>query len=285
MFDSGAYQDLLRRSAVWPTIGNHERVGVNGDTSPYLEIFTLPTQAEAGGIASGTERYYSFDYGDIHFVCLDSDTNNDSVAAMTWLENDLAANDKTWLVAFWHHPPYTNGSHNSDDEGSLVDMRENFVPILEAYGVDMVFTGHSHSYERSLWLYGHYGDSSQIAAQPQLVLDSGDGDPAGEGAYTKLDAANCPDIASLPFGMAMQSAECGTVYSVVGSSSKTSPSDFPTRYAGGPLMPMMHTFQEKLGSVVIDIDGNRADVVFLNSGDGGSGTANYTITDTYTIVK
>ena len=285
IFDPGTYQDLLRREAVWPTIGNHERVSVNGASAPYFEIWTLPTQGEAGGVASGTEYYYSFDHGDIHFVCLDSDTHETSTTMMTWLENDLAANDKTWLIAFWHHPPYTNGSHNSDDEGSLGDMRENFVPILESYGVDLVLTGHSHSYERTMLLYGHYGETAQIATQPQVILDSGSGDPSGDGAYTKLAAANCPDISGLPFSKALQAANCGAVYSVVGSSSKTSASDFPTRYNGGTLMPMMHTFQEKLGSVVIDINGNRADVVFLNSGDDGSGTANYSITDKYTLLK
>jgi len=284
VFDPDAYADLVKRSVIWPTIGNHERVDDNGLASPYFEIFTLPTQGEAGGLASGTEYYYSFDYGDIHFVCLDSDTSSESAAAMTWLRNDLAANDKSWLIAYWHHPPYTNGSHNSDDEGTLEDMRVNFVPILEEYGVDMVFTGHSHSYERSLLLYGHYGASDELAGNPEFVVarenddTPSDGDPNGDGPYTKVPAASCPDI-----GTALASTHCGTVYSVVGSSSKISGSDFPTRYDGGPLMPMMFTYKETLGSVVIDIDGNRADVVFLDSGTNGD--PNAAITDRWAILK
>ena len=95
---------------------------------------------EAGGLASGTEAYYSYDYGDIHFVVLDSDDTDrsDTGTMMTWLESDLVANDKPWVIAFWHHPPYTKGSHDSDDTGDsggrMTDMREVALPILEAYG-------------------------------------------------------------------------------------------------------------------------------------------------------
>jgi hypothetical protein len=44
---------------------------------------------------------------------------------MTWLQNDLAATNKAWIIAFWHHPPYTKGSHNSDTETQLIEMRQN----------------------------------------------------------------------------------------------------------------------------------------------------------------
>ena len=92
---------------------------------------------------------------------------------MTWLTNDLAANDKEWVIAFWHHPPYTKGSHDSDTEGRLIDMRENALPILESYGVDLVLSGHSHSYERSHLLDGHYGTSDTLTGA--MILDNGGG--------------------------------------------------------------------------------------------------------------
>ncbi|MFT5106174.1 MAG: 3',5'-cyclic AMP phosphodiesterase CpdA [Verrucomicrobiales bacterium] len=63
----------------------------------------------------------------------------------SWLENDLASTTQEWIFAFWHHPPYTKGSHNSDIEINLVQMRESFLPILESYCVDLVLGGHSHS--------------------------------------------------------------------------------------------------------------------------------------------
>ena len=53
-----------------------------------------------------------------------------------WLRADLERTRAKWLIAFWHHPAYTKGSHDSDREGQLIEMRENFMPILEAAGVD-----------------------------------------------------------------------------------------------------------------------------------------------------
>ena len=158
------YPELLRGTVLWPTIGNHDTAQATTvpATLPYLQIFSLPAAAEAGGVASGTEKYYSFDYGNIHFVCLDSMTSDRSPGGpmATWLQNDLAATQQQWVVAFWHHPPYSKGSHNSDTETQLVEMRQNFLPILEAGGVDLVLAGHSHSYERSYLIDGHYGTSA-----------------------------------------------------------------------------------------------------------------------------
>jgi 3',5'-cyclic AMP phosphodiesterase CpdA len=92
---------------------------------------------------------------------------------LTWLENDLAATDKQWIIAYWHHPPYSKGSHDSDLETWSIEMRTNVLPILEAHGVDLVLTGHSHSYERSYLLNGHYGSSTTLTSG--MVLDAGDG--------------------------------------------------------------------------------------------------------------
>ena len=161
VFDIDMYAQLLAKTVVWPTLGNHD--GHTADSAsqsgPYYDIFSLPRNGEAGGVPSGTEAYYSFDYGNIHFICLESyETDRSSSGAMmTWLQVDLQANDKEWIIAFWHHPPYTKGSHNSDTEGNLIDMRQNALPILEQYGVDLVLSGHSHSYERSYLVDGHYG--------------------------------------------------------------------------------------------------------------------------------
>jgi hypothetical protein len=60
------YPSMLRKSVLWPTLGNHDGATANSatQTGPYYDIFTLPKQAEAGGVASGTEAYYSFDYGE-----------------------------------------------------------------------------------------------------------------------------------------------------------------------------------------------------------------------------
>ena len=68
------YPEMLRKSVLWPSLGNHDGSSSESATQsgPYFDIFTLPRNAEAGGVPSGTEAYYSFDYANIHFVVLDS---------------------------------------------------------------------------------------------------------------------------------------------------------------------------------------------------------------------
>ena len=78
MFD--IYPTMLRKTPFWSCLGNHETAqstAFNG-TYPYFDIYTLPTAGECGGVVSGTEHYYSFDYGNIHFISLDSMTANRS---------------------------------------------------------------------------------------------------------------------------------------------------------------------------------------------------------------
>ncbi|HXG67965.1 MAG TPA: fibronectin type III domain-containing protein [Blastocatellia bacterium] len=251
------YPTMLRKSVLWPTLGNHDTAGSTNPPSslPYYNIFTLPTNGEAGGMASGTEDYYSFDYGNIHFICLDSMTSDRSPGGpmLTWLQNDLASTTQQWIIAFWHHPPYSKGSHNSDTETQLVQMRENALPILEAGGVDLVLTGHSHSYERSFLIDGHYGLSGTFT--DAMKKDGGDGRADGAGAYTKASPGAAPNE--------------GAVYVVAGSSGQTS---------GGLLNhPAMFISLNNLGSMVLDINGNRLDARFLR--ETGS-TADY-----FTIIK
>jgi acid phosphatase type 7 len=251
------YPTILRNTFLWPTIGNHDTAGSSNPPAslPYYQIFSLPTNGESGGLPSGTEDYYSFDRGNIHFVCLDSMTSDRSpTAAMaTWLRNDLGAMSQDWIIAFWHHPPYTKGSHDSDTETELVQMRQNIVPILEDYGVDLVLTGHSHSYERSFLLDGHYGTSTTLTSS--MIKDSGSGRPSETGAYQKPTSGNSPHE--------------GAVYAVAGSSGQTS---------GGSLdHPAMFISLNLLGSMVLDVDGNRLDAKFLRE----SGA----IDDSFTIQK
>ena len=237
------YPSLLRQTVLWPTLGNHDghTASSSSQTGPYYDIFALPVMGEAGGTASGTEAYYAFDYGNIHLVCLNSyDVDRSTSGAMlTWLENDLANNTKDWILAFWHHPPYTKGSHSSDSEGALIDMRENALPILEDYGVDLVLSGHSHSYKRSIFVDGHYGHSSTLGSS--MIVDGGSGREDDTGAYMKSAMGPVPHE--------------GTVYAVTGSSGKIS---------GGSLNhPVMFVSLNVLGSMVIDVDDGRMDVVFL----------------------
>ncbi len=248
------YPTMLRKSVLFSTLGNHETAQSTAyvDTYPYFSVFTLPTQGEGGGMASGTEHYYSFDFGNIHFVCLDSMTADRSTNGImaNWLRNDLGNTLAKWIVAFWHHPPYTKGSHNSDTETELIQMRQNFNPILESYGVDLVLSGHSHSYERSFLIDNHYGLSGTFSGANKVDGTSG----RDASRYVK------------PSGL---SSHRGAVYSVAGSSGQTS---------GGTLNhPAMFVSLNVLGSVVLDFSTNQLDFRFVNS----SGA----VQDYFTMIK
>ncbi|MEN8695159.1 MAG: metallophosphoesterase [Akkermansiaceae bacterium] len=185
------YAPTLRHTVCWASMGNHEGRTSKGEsgTGPYYDAYICPTKGEAGGLPSGKEAYYSFDYGKVHFICLDShDLDRRPTGAMAqWLKADLEKTKADFVVAFFHHPPYTKGSHDSDKEKQLIEMREYIMPILESGGVDIFFNGHSHIYERSMLIDGAYATPT---VAENVVLDDGDGDPAGDGAYRKSEGLN-----------------------------------------------------------------------------------------------
>ena len=180
LFDN-MYDELLSNTVIWPTPGNHDCRTADSETQsgPYYDIFSLPTRGEAGGIPSETEAYYSFDYGNIHFISLDTeDTPLDSDGDMlSWLESNLKANKSRWTIVFFHHPPYTKGTHNSDKHwdsgGRMTHVRENILPILDKYGVDLVMSGHSHVYERSYLIANHYGHAKTFKAKTMTINSEG----------------------------------------------------------------------------------------------------------------
>jgi len=229
------YPTMLRKSVLWTTLGNHDAAGSDSrnQTGPYFDIFTYPIHGYAGGVPSDTEAFYSFDYGNIHVVCLDSAESSLSATGpmARWLTRDLAANIKDWTIVFFHHSPYTKGSHNSDSEHQLVEMRGNFNPIFESHGVDLVLSSHSHTYERSRFIDGHYGKSETFNAKT-MVKQSGGG--KGARAYTKTAMGPVPHE--------------GTIYAVCGTGGETS--------GGGLDHPAMWISMKSLGSMVLDIDGN-----------------------------
>jgi hypothetical protein len=259
LFDQHAA--ILRTTPVWSVFGNHDGLSSNSanQVGPYFDIFSFPTAGEAGGIGSGTEAYYSFDYGDVHFVMLDSEQAPTSATSpmLTWLEADLqdaVMKSPDWIIGAFHRPPYSRGAlHDSDNELFEVRMRQFVLPILENYGVDLVFSGHSHDYERSRFLDGHYGRSGTFSSDN--VVQPGTGDPSTDGAYRKTVLG--PDPHS------------GTVYVVNGSGS-----DLRTAILNHPAMVVNRL---EIGSMVIDIDHDTLTARFVN------GAAQ--LRDTFQIVK
>lgn len=143
----GVYRDLMARVPFFATLGNHEYYTDSGN--PSLAGRVTPT---VGVPASDWGRYYSFDWGNAHFVALDTNVPLEQAAAGTgamlrWLEEDLRRTRKFWRIAFFHHPGYATGKHQDGIEAARV--RDHIVPILEAHGVQLVFNGHEHTYQRT----------------------------------------------------------------------------------------------------------------------------------------
>lgn len=171
------YPEQFKNIALYPAPGNHDYAQsgyVSGNSLglnfAYFNMFTVPQNGEAGGEPSFTPKYYSYNYGNAHFISLDSyGSFNDTASIMyKWLERDLQNNKQKWTVAYFHHPPYSKGSHNSDWEIELIDMRNHIVPLLEKYGVDLVLSGHSHNNERSYLIHKHYGNANTFTNEMKV---------------------------------------------------------------------------------------------------------------------
>ena len=259
------YPDTLRNKFLYPVIGNHDSgrpnegggLAANANLTgfPYLDIWSTPRNGEGGGLASGSAKYYSFDHGNVHFIGIDSMTSGRETNSpmILWLQDDLANTAQDWIIVYFHHSLYTKGTHNSDTEGDLIILRQLINPILDANGVDLVLMGHSHVYERSYLIDGHYGLSTTLTES--MKLDGGNGRETGTnatGAYVKNEENR------------------GTIYSIVGSSGQAP--------GGGALNHPAHFVSlSVLGSLVVDVSSNRLDAFFLNSTGGTN--------DTYTLRK
>ncbi|HEY4287612.1 MAG TPA: metallophosphoesterase family protein [Puia sp.] len=269
------YKDnLLPKYPLYPSPGNHDYY--DGDSTEqkvqhthevaYFQNFTMPIDGEAGGVPSHNPAFYSFDIGNTHFLSLDSygieedryriyDTLGPQVQ---WIKKDLEANGhKGWVIAYWHHPPYTMGSHNSDREKELVHIRENFIQILERYGVDLIICGHSHDYERSKLLKGHYGMEATFTPSLNISNSSGRYDTS---------ANSCPYLKDSTTGYA------GTMYIVSGSAGQLGGKQPSWPHDALPYSDATHG-----GAGMLEIKGNRLDWKWICS-DGE-------IRDHFTVFK
>lgn len=158
------YKEHLKRAKIYPAPGNHDYLTDN--LGPYLSMFGVP-------------RYYSIDFNNVHIASLDtntslyevSDKNQNDMA--DWLRQDLEKNkDKEWKIVFFHHPPYSSGKEHGGD----VRVQETLVPIFEKYGVDVVFSGHEHNYERTCRLKENKCTADGIT----YIVSGGGGSPIYE---------------------------------------------------------------------------------------------------------
>ena len=174
-FDRNVFQiygDIFKRAAIFPTLGNHDYH--KNDGAPYLDLFDLPDNAWR---LDDSERYYSFDYGNVHFVGLDSNIplraadNAASDDMLDWLRYDLSQTTQPWKIVAFHHAAYSTGKH-----GSSSRVQSRLAPIFEAYGVDLVLNGHDHIYQRSKPLRG--GQVTTVEEGGIVYIVSGAGNQA-----------------------------------------------------------------------------------------------------------
>lgn len=149
-----AVDGMIEKIPLAPISGNHEDYTLDWKmTEPhtYLNLFTLPTNE----IEGFNEYFYSYDYGDVHFIVID--TQKDELAEfkpdlfakeLAWAEKDLASTNKPWKVVLMHKHIF-----NFRVDGSYNDIGNAFMPLFDKYKVDVVFTGHIHSYRRTVPLY------------------------------------------------------------------------------------------------------------------------------------
>jgi 3',5'-cyclic AMP phosphodiesterase CpdA len=138
------YRVLFSQTPVFPTPGNHDYRTERA--RPYLTNFFLPENA---ALPEDRERYYSFDWGAVHFVAVDTEaplreSPGKTENMLTWLDNDLAATTRPWIVVYFHRPAYSTSLLRGGD----LMVRNRITPILEKHKVPIVFAGHNHVYER-----------------------------------------------------------------------------------------------------------------------------------------
>lgn len=177
---------LSTRIPLAPTLGNHEMYTLDWkmrEPRAYLNYFDVPNN----GNVTFDRRYYSYDYGDVHYVVLDTqlyesnhednhDTHHPDLydVQVQWLRQDLAANTKKWTVVLMHRDPFqyafdrpgASRAAGFDEEGVL------FMPIFDEFHVDLVLSAHLHSYRNR----GHVRNFDRDASGPLYILTGIAGD-------------------------------------------------------------------------------------------------------------
>lgn len=159
------YRTLLARINFWPCLGNHD-IDEAGDAHPYCEVFELPDNGPPG---LSPEHNYWFDHNTCRVAVIDSNLDEtelrDKVAP--WLRAAMSSTEPRWKFVSLHHPPYTGGKYEP-----TARVQRALVPVFEQTGVDIVFTGHDHMYQR---LHPLRGGAVVASGQGVLYIVTGAG--------------------------------------------------------------------------------------------------------------
>ena len=151
------YANTIAAAPFYISLGNKEVESDGG--AAVLEAFHLPENSPA------PERYYSFVHGNALFIALDTNQGLEAGGdQLQWLETTLTQSDRLWKIVFFHHPIYTSAVSDTSHRARLE-------PIFDAHGVDVVFQGHTHHYERTFPIAG--GQAMGTGAEPNYVNPTG----------------------------------------------------------------------------------------------------------------
>lgn len=194
-FDS--LRGIIDKIPVAPLLGNHETYDLNWKVrmpTAYLNLFSLP----ANGSQERKNQYYSYDYGDAHFVVLNTQMAEMEqfqpglLAEQTeWFKNDIAKTDKKWKVVLMHKDVLTYAFKNrTDRQAGISDIGQAFMPLFDQYGVDVVLTAHLHTYRNRGNIYNFERDTKG----PLYILTG----VAGNVRYPELWADHSLDVTVAP---------------------------------------------------------------------------------------
>lgn len=196
-----AVEPMIENIPFAPVMGNHETYNMDwqiAPPTPYLTLFNLPEN----GTDANKNQYYSFDYGDVHFVVLNTQTdemadfNPDLMQQqLNWLRSDLAGTQSKWKIVLMHKDilryAFTDRPNNFDPASiQFTPWAQQLMPVFEEYNVDAVLTAHLHTYRRRVPLKAFKPDNTGIT----YILTG----VAGSVRYANLWQRNTADAALAP---------------------------------------------------------------------------------------
>ncbi len=279
------YTGILPNTPLYTTFGNHD-AGIRKDfiafsarsypkpRGTYYDIFSLPDK----------KAYYSFDYGPVHFIVLDSfdsiweeplagiegrervwtKYSKESNLMLSWFENDLNLNKSLWTIVAFHHPPYIDEEKKSGKKELWQAWTNAYlVPLVEKYKVDLVLCGHVHNYQRS------YPILSKLSKEGETEITNKESSEMDEPIkygffYNKENTLGPLKLPKYEASVESTSVKrymkgTGTIYTILGSSGSA--------FKGVPKKKnsIFYVSTKKAGSILLTIDQKRLEVKFITN--------------------
>lgn len=185
-----AASEVIDKIPAMPLTGNHESYTPERRFS-VPAFFTAQFKLPGNGPEELRGQVYSFDYGDVHFVMLDSQEGEQRrfVPEMlekqkSWLSENLAATNRKWKVVFIHRPIYGNKPNGINE-----NIRQTFAPVFDQQQVDLVFTAHDHVLARTVPLFGD--EAAQVPVRGTVYMATG---RSGTKTYSNVSAKTWNDF-------------------------------------------------------------------------------------------